>query len=355
MTPAAGWPRRRAAARSRGRTGPRSTAPACVGLGDPGLVFSVDPKGSSPCSSLGATRTLDLRKQRCDGGVGRATWAQASLQDAAAGELASVVLTVRDAASGQVLATKDISSGPLDLSAIDASAHPAITVVATARSAPGDAAWADAVPPRIRVAWHGDPKQLCFETTTTAGMRGRARVGEGGARRRLRDQAAHPHADRLPRAGTRAPVAEVKRATDLVLGCSDRRVVLEDVFIEGSKVRLLGVAAREFAGRKVPVVFGATGKAVATATVGADGHFTATAPLPAKKLRNSNKARYVAKIGSEASLALKLARRMLVTKVAAAGDKVTIAGKVVGPLATKAEGPHHHAPARRRLQDAQRR
>ena len=131
------------------------------------------------------------------------------------------------------------------------------------------------------------------------------------------------------------PVAEVKRSTDLVLGCSDRRVVLEDVFIEGKKVRLLGVAAREFAGRKVRVVFGATGKTVAEVTVGADGHFTATAPLPEKKLRNSNKARYVAKVGSEASLALKLARRMLVTKVAAAGNRVTIAGKVVGPLATK--------------------
>ena len=98
------------------------------------------------------------------------------------------------------------------------------------------------------------------------------------------------------------PVAEVPRSTDLVLGCSDRRVVLEDVFIEGKKVRLLGVAAREFAGRKVQLVFGATGKTVAEVTVGANGHFTATAPLPEKKLRNSNKARYVARVGSEASL-----------------------------------------------------
>jgi len=40
-------------------------------------------------------------------------------------------------------------------------------------------------------------------------------------------------------------------------------------------------------------------------------------------------------VGSEASLALKLARRMLVTKVAAAGNTVTIAGKGVRPLATK--------------------
>ena len=204
MTTAAGW-----ATTSSGDPLPWAYGTAfdgsCViGLGDPGLVFSVDPKGSSPCSSLGATRTLDLRKQRCDGGVGRATWSQASLQDAKSGELTSVVLTVRDAASGQVLATKDITSGPLDLSAIDANAHPAITVAATARSAPGDTAWADAVPPRIRVAWHGDPRQLCFETTTmpaceVAPVSVKATLGDD-----LRDQATRPHADRLPRAGTAA-------------------------------------------------------------------------------------------------------------------------------------------------------
>ncbi len=280
---------------------------------------------------------MDLRKQRCDGGVGRATWSQASLQDAKAGELTSVVLTVRDAASGQVLATKDISSGPLDLSAIDANAHPAITVEATARSAPGDAAWGDAVPPRIRIAWHGDPRQLCFETTTVpscevAPVSVKGALGDVFATKQL---TLTPIGCLTPAPPPPAP--EAKRSTDLVLGCSDRRVVLEDVFIEGRKVRLLGVAAREFAGRKVAVVFGATGRTVAMVTVGADGHFTATAPLPAKKLRNSNKARYVAKIGSEASLALKLARRMLVTKITAAGDKVTIAGRVIGPFAARSK------------------
>ena len=308
-----------------------------LGLGDPGLVFSVDPKGSSPCSSLGATRTLDLRKQRCDGGVGRATWSQASLQDATAGELTSVVLTVRDAASGQVLATKDISSGPLDLSAIDANAHPAITVVATARSAPGDTAWADAVPPRIRVAWHGDPTQLCFETTTApscavAPVSVKAALGDVFATKQL----------------TLTPTGCLAPAPPPVAGgeALDRSGAGLQRPAGGARGRLHRGQARSACsgsprasspGRKVRLVFGATGKTVATVTVGADGHFTATAPLPAKKLRNSNKARYVAKIGSEVSLALKLARRMLVTKVAAAGDKVTIAGKVIGPLAARSK------------------
>ena len=56
-----------------------------VGLGDPGLVFTVDPSGFSPCSGLPESRTLDLRDQRCDGGVGAATWQRASLQAAKAG------------------------------------------------------------------------------------------------------------------------------------------------------------------------------------------------------------------------------------------------------------------------------
>ena len=48
-----------------------------VGLGDPGQVFTVDPSGASPCTSLGsgtAGRSIDLRDQRCDGTVGDAAW-----------------------------------------------------------------------------------------------------------------------------------------------------------------------------------------------------------------------------------------------------------------------------------------
>ena len=133
---------------------------------------------------------------------------------------------------------------------------------------------------------------------------------------------------------TPEPVRRPVDGADLVLGCSDRRVVLEDVFIEGGRVRLLGVAARELAGRSVQLVFAATGKVVATARLGADGRFAAAAPLPPKKLRTSDKARYVAKVGGESSLTLKLVRRMLVTKVSSAADRVTITGRVVPPLAT---------------------
>jgi hypothetical protein len=141
-----------------------------VGLGDPGLVFTVDPLGSSPCTSLaiGArTRAIDLRDQRCDRTVGTASWNAAALVDTdrAGSELSSVVVNIRDATTGTVLATQElIGTGSVDLSAIDAVEHPAITVDATATSVSGDPAWIDGIPPAIQVSWNPDPLQGCFAT-----------------------------------------------------------------------------------------------------------------------------------------------------------------------------------------------
>ncbi|MEO8688975.1 MAG: hypothetical protein ABI611_12255, partial [Solirubrobacteraceae bacterium] len=126
-------------------------------------------------------------------------------------------------------------------------------------------------------------------------------------------------------------------AADLVRACSSSGVVLEDVVPSGRRVRLIGVADTAFAGRRVDLVFGPTGKVVARPTVGPDGSFAASAPLPPVGLRNSNRARYEARIGSKRSLKLKLARRMLVTAIRGAGGKVTITGKVIGPLAPRAK------------------
>ena len=134
------------------------------------------------------------------------------------------------------------------------------------------------------------------------------------------------------------PKQEVKgesSASDLVLGCTERLVVLEDVVPVGSKVRLVGVADRRFAGRTVSIVFVPSGKVVAKPKVAPDGSFTASAPLPPKRLRNSNATRYEARIGKERSLKLKLVRRMRITSIGVSGGKVVVTGTVVGPLAAK--------------------
>jgi len=99
-------------------------------------------------------------------------------------------------------------------------------------------------------------------------------------------------------------------------------------------VRLFGVADRRFAGRRVTIRFTATNKIVARPLVRRTGLFTASAPLPRRKIRATNKARYIARIGKEKSFRLKLVRRMLVSSTKVRARKVTITGRVVLPLAS---------------------
>ena len=314
---------------------------ACViGLCDPGLVFTLDPKGFAPCSGAAGDHTIDLRDQRCDGTVGGATWDKGALQDTRAGEVGGARLTVRDAQTGAVLATKDLVNGPLDLSRIDAKAHPAITLSIAVVAKPGSSAWNDFIPPRVTVSWHADPQQLCFRAKTApscdvAPISLQASVGPAAESKQVR---LLPTGCPVPvqQAPATPSAAQPSAASDLLLACSDRRVVLEDVFVNRGRVQLLGVADRRYVGQPVKLVFAPAAKVVATAVVATDGRFSATAPLPPRRLRSSAKARYLARIGSESSLNLKLFRRMLVTRVSFIAGKVTIAGRVVPPLAPKA-------------------
>jgi hypothetical protein len=122
-------------------------------------------------------------------------------------------------------------------------------------------------------------------------------------------------------------------APQVALACTTRKLALIDVLRQGDHVRLFGAADKSLAGKIVSIVFQATGKVVAQVRVGKDGAFTTTAPLPRASIRNTNRARYVAKAGGERSLNLKLARRMIVTSISSKGGSVTIRGKVVRPLA----------------------
>jgi hypothetical protein len=100
------------------------------------------------------------------------------------------------------------------------------------------------------------------------------------------------------------------------------------------RVRLFGAASRRFAGQRVKIRFLASGKVVARPRVRTSGLFAATAKLPRAGLRGSNRARYRAEVGKQRSLRLKLARRLLVSSTRTRARKVTIAGRVVAPLAS---------------------
>ena len=119
---------------------------------------------------------------------------------------------------------------------------------------------------------------------------------------------------------------------DLALQCTLRRLVLIDVYERAGRVRLLGAADRRYVGRRVRIRFMGTGRTVARRRVRRDGTFRATAPLPDARVRDTNRARYEARIRRQRSMRLKLARRMTVTRMRSRGGRVTITGRVLGPL-----------------------
>jgi len=128
--------------------------------------------------------------------------------------------------------------------------------------------------------------------------------------------------------------ATPKPAEPAELQCTDRKLVLLDVFQERGRVRLRGAANRDFAGKTVTIKYRASGnRVVARAKVAANGSFETTAPLPLTKVRATNASRYTAVRGEERSLPLKLVRRMRTSSVRSSGGFVTIRGRVSRPLA----------------------
>lgn len=117
--------------------------------------------------------------------------------------------------------------------------------------------------------------------------------------------------------------------------CANGRLRLIDVYPDGRRVRILGVAPAAARGQQVAITFTATRKRVATARVAPDLSFTTTARLPARRLRSSNRARYVATVAGQRSRALKLARRMFLRSVTRTSSRLSVAGQVVKPLARK--------------------
>jgi hypothetical protein len=123
-----------------------------------------------------------------------------------------------------------------------------------------------------------------------------------------------------------------KAIEELRLGCTNTQLVLNDVYIHGGRVLLSGSAAGSLVGKKVKILFGTANKQVAGATVGANGQFSTTAPLPSAKIRESVSTRYTAEIGKLRSLHLKLTRRLLLEAPTAGGSTVTLTGQVTLPL-----------------------
>jgi len=136
--------------------------------------------------------------------------------------------------------------------------------------------------------------------------------------------------DAAAQAGASAAPHGVRQAvTAAQLACT-RGLVLTDVIEGRTRVHLLGVAQARYVGQRLRIAFGSTGRTVARATVRPDGTFETTAPLPARRLRASNAARYRAQLGRQRSPAFKLRRRLMIDDISARNGRVTIAGRVLG-------------------------
>jgi hypothetical protein len=147
-----------------------ATTRCLIGLGDAGVLFSLDPaSGTSPCVHSGATVTLRPSAFSCDGAAGHVqAYTQARLDDIdlAHVDLAASHVTVADP-DGTVLAEPPLtSSGTVDLSAVSATDHPAVTVTVQLVLT----STADFTPdhhPTLVVAYRGDAPQVCFRTVAT--------------------------------------------------------------------------------------------------------------------------------------------------------------------------------------------
>jgi streptogramin lyase len=128
------------------------------------------------------------------------------------------------------------------------------------------------------------------------------------------------------------PPAQTTPGAVVPVGCAPNKLILTDVFPNGGRTRLVGVAPAGSAGRRVAFVSTWNGRTVARAMVRPDLSFSSSAPLPPKRLRFSNRARYAAKLGARRSSALKFARRMYTTGLTVSGRTVTFTGTVTRPL-----------------------
>jgi hypothetical protein len=136
---------------------------------------------------------------------------------------------------------------------------------------------------------------------------------------------------------TTSPPAHVGATAAAALACSGAQIKLVFTDTVGRTVHVHGAAVAALIGKPVTVTYVKTKQVVGTATVAADGLFTATVPLPPKRIRADGDSRYVATAGGQTSTSLKLTRRENFTLLATSSGKVRAAGRVTGrfPRAAK--------------------
>jgi hypothetical protein len=79
--------------------------------------------------------------------------------------------------------------------------------------------------------------------------------------------------------------------------CSADKLILTDVYPDGGRTRILGVAPAAAAGKQIAIVSAWNGKAVAKVKVASALSFGAAVALPPRALRFTNRVQYFAELG----------------------------------------------------------
>lgn len=126
-----------------------------------------------------------------------------------------------------------------------------------------------------------------------------------------------------PRTPT-TPAVAPESPTDATLRCTGRELAILDFRPKGRKVTVRGLALSRRAGQRVTLRAGS--RALASATVAADGSFTATVTLP----RSGRRPRVIAQIADSVSLPFAVERRFAILSRKRAGTRVRITARVTG-------------------------
>jgi hypothetical protein len=121
---------------------------------------------------------------------------------------------------------------------------------------------------------------------------------------------------------------------DPIPGCDRHRLIITDVAMRGSRVRVAGLARLAHVGSRVALSFRPSGsRVVGYASVRSDGTWSVYLRAPASRLLRSNNGRYRASLDGDSTPWIKVVRRMGTTSVTYAGGRLKVTGSVRKPLA----------------------
>ena len=127
-----------------------------------------------------------------------------------------------------------------------------------------------------------------------------------------------------------------QQPAEYLLRCFDLPIMVLDVYRDGNRVRVSGVAKPEHVSKDVFIhlLSGGSDEIVATTSVGTGGTFMKEFAAPPASVIGEETTRYRAVVDEKPSNAVKLTRRLNITSVSRSGGTVTVRGRLTKPFAS---------------------